>query len=98
MTEPLKPPPIVIGVSGIDDSKMRGGNADEQLKVDWQKVFAYPPFQMFVRERGGKGDDAMLMVETWLYGRVPDEVWADYSAWFERKGYWAAENPDGSLK
>lgn len=98
MSEPLKPPPMVIGVQGIDDFKMRTGRAETQLNVDWGKVFAYPPFQMFVREHGGKGDDALDMVLSWLQNREPEQVWGTYCAWFKQKGLWAAENPDGSVK
>ncbi|WP_032137129.1 hypothetical protein [Kingella negevensis] len=89
-----KPEPIRIDVSGIKPKPI----TMNVPKRDWHKICALPPFQMFVRENGGTGSDSLRAAMTYAASQNPDELWAEYEEWFEAKGYWANENPDGSLK
>lgn len=89
-----KPKPIILGVSGIAPQPITMNTP----LPDWREICAIPPFQMFVRERGQKDEDSLHAAIAYVQSHNPNDVWADYVAWFENKGYWKNENPDGSIK
>ena len=46
---PVKPPPQVLGVAGIEATPI----VIHDAKINWATVAALPPFQMFLAERDG---------------------------------------------
>lgn len=98
---PVKPPPQVLGVSGIAEQPI----VIHDAKINWAKVAALPPFQMFLVERDGPNQTGKNAQE-WATGvamrlaaSVGDDVLFDeYAAWHEAKGYWPNETPLGQVK
>ena len=98
---PVKPPPQVLGVSGIAEQPIVVHNA----KINWALVAALPPFQMFLAERDGPNQTGKNSQE-WATGvamrlaaAVNDQALFDeYAAWHEAKGYWPGETPLGQVK
>ena len=96
--EPVKPPPQVLGVSGIAEQPI----VIHDAKINWAVVAALPPFQMFLAERDGPNQTGKNSQE-WATGvavrlaaSVGDEALFDaYAAWHEAKGYWPNETPMG---
>ena len=98
---PVKPPPQVLGVSGIAEQPIIIHDA----KINWAKVAALPPFQMFLTERNGPnqtGKNAQewaTQVAMHLAATTSDIALFDaYCAWHEAKGYWPNETPLGQVK
>ena len=98
---PAKPPPQVLGVSGIKETPIIIHDA----KINWAMVAALPPFQMFLAERDGPNQTGKNSQE-WgtgvalrLAASVGDEaLFWEYAAWHEAKGYWPNETPMGVAK
>ena len=98
---PVKPPPQVLGVSGIAEQPI----VIHDAKINWAMVAALPPFQMFLAERDGPNQTGKNSQE-WATGvamrlaaSVGDEaLFGDYAAWHEAKGYWPGETPMGQVK
>lgn len=98
---PVKPPPQVLGVSGIAEQPI----VIHDPKINWAMVAALPPFQMFLAERDGPNQTGKNSQE-WATGvamrlaaSVGDEaLFGAYSAWHEAKGYWPNETPLGQVK
>ena len=98
---PVKPPPQVLGVSGIAEQPI----VIHDAKINWALVAALPPFQMFLAERDGPNQTGKNSQE-WATGvamrlasSVGDEtLFHAYSAWHEAKGYWPGETPLGQVK
>ena len=94
----IKPPPIVLGVQGIAPKPITMNEA----KADWRKIVMLPPFQMYAAECGARDGNAYQAAKVFLSNELSrkgdDVVWAEYCDWFEAKGYWANETPDGKLK
>ena len=98
---PVKPPPQVLGVSGIAEQPL----VIHDAKINWAMVAALPPFQMFLAERDGPNQTGKNSQE-WATGvalrlaaSVGDEALFDaYAAWHEAKGYWPNETPLGQVK
>lgn len=98
---PVKPPPQVLGVSGIAEQPI----VIHDAKINWAMVAALPPFQMFLAERDGPNQTGKNAQE-WATGvavrlaaSVGDEaLFAEYAAWHEAKGYWPNETPMGVAK
>lgn len=98
---PVKPPPQVLGVSGIAEQPI----VIHDPKINWAMVAALPPFQMFLAERDGPNQTGKNSQE-WatevamrLAASVGDEaLFGAYSAWHEAKGYWPGETPMGQAK
>ena len=98
---PVKPPPQVLGVSGIAEQPI----VIHDAKINWAMVAALPPFQMFLAERDGPNQTGKNSQE-WATGvamrlaaSVGDEaLFGAYSAWHEAKGYWPNETPLGQVK
>lgn len=101
MTETLKPPPQVLGVSGIAEQPIIIHDA----RINWAVVAALPPFQMFLAERDGPNQTGKNSHE-WatetamrLAAAVNDKaLYDEYASWHERKGYWPGETPLGAPK
>ena len=98
---PVKPPPQVLGVSGIAEQPI----VIHDPKINWAMVAALPPFQMFIAERDGPNQTGKNSQE-WATGAamrlaasVGDEaLFGEYAAWHEAKGYWPGETPLGQVK
>lgn len=98
---PVKPPPQVLGVSGIAEQPI----VIHDAKINWAMVAALPPFQMFLTERDGPNQTGKNSQE-WATGvamrlaaSVGDEaLFGEYAAWHEAKGYWPNETPLGTVK
>ena len=98
---PVKPPPQVLGVSGIAEQPI----VIHDAKINWAMVAALPPFQMFLAERDGPNQTGKNSQE-WATGVAmrlaastgDDALFGDYAAWHEAKGYWPNETPMGGIK
>ena len=98
---PVKPPPQVLGVSGIAEQPI----VIHDAKINWAVVAALPPFQMFLAERDGPNQTGKNSQE-WatevamrLGSAVGDKALFDaYAAWHKAKGYWPNETPLGQVK
>ena len=98
---PVKPPPQVLGVSGIAEQPI----VIHDAKINWALVAALPPFQMFLAERDGPNQTGKNSQE-WATGvamrlaaSVGDEaLFGEYAAWHAAKGYWPNETPLGQVK
>ena len=98
---PVKPPPQVLGVSGIKETPI----VIHDAKINWAVVAALPPFQMFLAERDGpnqtgkNSQEWATAVAMRLGAAVGDQALFDaYAAWHEAKGYWPVETPMGQAK
>lgn len=95
-----KPEPIRVSAKGIE-AKPVTMNAPEPA-VDWRKLAAHPPFQMFVHERNPNAEG--INSERWAFEyieRFVREVDADtllqnYIEWHAEKGYWPDEDHFGN--
>lgn len=98
---PVKPPPQVLGVSGIAEQPI----VIHDAKINWAMVAALPPFQMFLAERDGPNQTGKNSQE-WATGVAMrlaasegDQALFDaYAAWHTAKGYWPGETPMGQVK
>ena len=96
-----KPPPQVLGVSGIAEQPI----VIHEAAINWALVAALPPFQMFLAERDGPNQTGKNSQE-WATGvalkmaaAVNDQALFDeYAAWHATKGYWPNETPLGQVK
>ena len=96
-----KPPPQVLGVSGIAEQPI----VIHDAKINWALVAALPPFQMFLAERDGPNQTGKNSQE-WataiairMGAEMGDKVLFDeYATWHEAKGYWPGETPMGAAK
>lgn len=96
-----KPAPMVIGVSGFQADIY--GNDPNEDRIDWNRLAAFPPFQMFACEKSGNATDS---IELWILGFIHESVTKQgeqpffnaYSEWHENKGYWKNETVYGDLK
>lgn len=98
---PVKPPPQVLGVSGIAEQPIIIHDA----KINWAMVAALPPFQMYLAERDGPnqtGKNAQewaTQVAMHLAATTSDmALFETYCAWHTAKGYWPNETPLGQVK
>ena len=98
---PVKPPPQVLGVSGIAEQPI----VIHDPKINWALVAALPPFQMFLAERDGpnqtgkNSQEWATGVATRLAAAVSDQaLYDDYCQWHQAKGYWPNETPLGQVK
>ena len=97
---PVKPPPQVLGVSGIAEQPI----VIHDAKINWALVAALPPFQMFLAERDGPNQTGKNSQE-WatevamrLGATMGDKaLFGEYAAWHEAKGYWPGETALGGV-
>ena len=98
---PVKPPPQVLGVSGIAEQPI----VIHDAKINWALVAALPPFQMFLAERDGPNQTGQNS-QQWATGvamrlaaAVNDQaLFGEYAEWHAAKGYWPNETPLGQVK
>lgn len=96
-----KPAPMVIGASGFQGDTY--GNDPNKTQIDWCRLAAFPPFQMFACEKTGNATDS---IEFWILNFIhesvtkqgEDSLFKDYCKWHENKGYWKNETVYGDLK
>lgn len=98
-----KPEPIRVAAEGIE-AKPVTMNTDPQPNVNWRRVAQLPSFQMFVCEQAPppSSQDPEQWATAWAAQYVQrkgsGELYNEYAAWHENKGYWPNETPLGELK
>lgn len=108
--EQQRPPPIIVGVSGIEARSDMVEAPEPQSAVDWFRLFRLPSFEMFLDEcviRSAGMDDLNIKQEyTNQFMRAlkdmslePQrmELFEQYQAWHTVKGYWSNEDCFGNL-
>lgn len=98
-TARAKPPPIRVGVEGIEPRKQAPGVG---AQIDWPRLVELPAFQMYAVERSGKSPiDVMAWLGDFLQfevGQMGEQSLFDhYCRWHTEKGYWPNETPFGEL-
>ena len=99
-----KPPTQVASAEGIAAVPVTMNEPEPAKSIDWRKLCALPPFQMFVHERTPcppEGDS-----ERWAFNyvtrfiqEVDESVLLDkYIAWHRAKGCWPNETPFGVVR
>lgn len=94
-----KPPPIRVGVQGIEPRKQEPGVGQP---IEWPRLVVLPAFQMYAVERAGKSPGDVM---AWLGDFIRSEVekageqalFDDYCRWHAAKGCWPNETPLGEL-
>lgn len=99
MSAVKKPPTQVAGVVGIAANPITL-NPEQPARIDWQKVFALPCYQMFAIELSGRpAGNVTEWVREWSVQRGGEaQVLAEYCEWHADKGYWPNETPFGEIK
>lgn len=101
VAEGLKPPPIVVGVSGID--AFAGYREPVAPGIDWNKLIGLPPFQMFAAETFEFPADQYMQAMTYILhhnSSIPgalQKLFDGYCQWHAAKGHWPNETPTGEL-
>lgn len=104
--QPKKPPPIRVGVSGIDATPQRGQvgfvSPEPDGQIDWATLVGLPPFQMYMVEKKhidvDQLDSMMLPALQAIYEQGSlQKLFEDYCHWHNAKGYWRNEDPFGNL-
>lgn len=96
-----KPPPIVVGVNGIESKAVV--NTNNEPSMDWRRVMGLPPFQMFIASIIAFEPDQYESVVSALLEQCSQTTGAlqtlfdDYCAWHQQKGQWPKEDPLGNL-
>jgi len=100
--EAVKPPPIRVGVSGIDSST-QFGNKPNKNQINPQHmsfISKLPKFQMFASEKLGL---STANVDTWMDKYLSNNrdnlqaIYDEYCVWHDNKGHWVGETPDGRI-
>jgi hypothetical protein len=99
MSESMKPPPIIVGVSGIEPRKQDIAPA---AAIPWGRICGLPAFEMFVAERSGRPPanvaDAMRPFMAEQIAKLGEQGLFDaYGLWHKEKGMWPGETPLGDL-
>ncbi len=96
----MKPPTQVAGVQGIAPEPVTMHEPPKSTAVDWRRVVALPPFQMFAAERmrntSGKDSAEHAMDFVRVQGGGVD-IFSAYCGWHTDKGYWKNETPTGEI-
>lgn len=91
----VKPPPMVLGVQGIDAKPVH-----EMNQIDWATYIVLPPFQMFAAEKMPNATSEDSQRHALIYcqnnGHSPAII-EEYCAWHKAKGYWKNETPTGQI-
>lgn len=95
-----KPPPIAVGVSGIQ-SQAVVNKSDSVDWWHWEKVIGFPPFEMFLREHFGITENYMdaarvVLVQHHNNGTL-HQLFDDYCVWHKATGNWKKEDPLGNI-
>lgn len=92
-----KPPPIRVGVEGIEPRASKSGAA----AIDWSLIARLPPFQMFLNEKAGipanVDQDAYALHFATTSADGP-ALLQEYERWHAAKGLWPNETPLGQVK
>ena len=89
-----KPPPIRVGVEGIAPKPIE--LTPQRPRIEWERLFGLPPFQMYAVERARKSpDDVMAWMPAWARAQSEQALFDDYCQWHTRKGCWPNETPLG---
>lgn len=94
-----KPEPIRVGVEGIAPKPIE--LTPERPRIEWERLFGLPPFQMFAAERmrNMSRHDSEQHAANFLRSRGTGlDVLEEYVRWHAEKGYWPNETPFGALK
>lgn len=95
----VKPPPQVMGVTGIEAKPLVMNEPEGD--INWGRATAFPPFQMFAAEqmRNTSGKDSLHHAGDFVREQGGSQALLDaYVAWHAAKGYWPGESPFGGLK
>lgn len=100
MSESMKPPPIIVGVSGIEPQKQ---DAAPATPIPWGRICSLPAFEMFVAETSGRPlanvADAMRPFMAEQIAKLGEQgLFEVYGQWHKEKGMWPGETPLGELK
>ena len=95
-----KPPPTVVGVTGIESQPM--GVIGGSQPVNWGLLIELPPFQLFASEKSGQ---SVSNVNDWIRYFVSAQVqlgdeqklYEVYCNWHKGQGRWPNETPMGEL-
>ena len=103
MTDTVKPPPIIVGVQGIDAFRGHQEPAEQLAEINWDHLIGLPPFQMFAGEVFEFPHDQYEQAMQYLLHQLsqtpggPQELYDTYCRWHTVKGYWPLEDPMGRL-
>lgn len=95
-----KPPTQVAGVQGIAPERITMNEAPTTT-INWLFISELPPFQMYAAEclRNTSGKDAAKHAQDFIKANgAGQDLFDNYAAWHEAKGYWPAETPLGAIK
>ena len=88
-------------MQGIAAAPVTMNEPPKSTAVDWRRVAALPPFQMFAAERmrniSGKDSQEHAADYVRAQGGGAD-VFQAYCQWHEAKGYWKNETPMGEVR
>ena len=94
-----KPPTQIAGVVGIEPERILMNEALETT-LPWTCIASLPPFQMFAAERmrNISGKDSELHAQDFIRAKGHEkDLFDEYAAWHEAKGYWPNETPLGAV-
>ena len=97
----MKPPTQIAGVQGIAAVPVTMNEPPKSTAVDWRRVVALPPFQMFAAERmrNTSGKDSQEHAADYVQAQGGGaDVFQAYCQWHEAKGYWKNETPMGEVR
>lgn len=102
-TQP-KPPPIVLGVSGIESQVVVNTQTpDGRSNIDWQRLIGLPPFQLFMASQlAFEPDQYDPTVRYFLHQQSQNlgglqKLFDEYCCWHKQKNQWPKETPLGYL-
>lgn len=95
-----KPPPIMVGVQGIEAQQM--GLIGGKQPINWGLLIELPPFQLYASEVSGQSignvnDWIRYYVSTQLQMGNEIKLFDAYCTWHAEKGRWPNETPMGEL-
>lgn len=97
----MRPPAQTAGVQGIAAAPLTMNEPPMSTAVDWRRVVALPPFQMFAAERMRNTSGKDSQEHAFDYVRAQgggDDVFQAYCQWHADKGYWKNETPIGEVR
>lgn len=96
-----KPATQGVGVSGFNAERY----PSDVKNIPWHELVHLPKFQMYAVEKTGSSYGTSGNVMEWISGYVQDRLqtygeenlFEDYVAWHNQKGYWNKEDVFGNL-
>lgn len=95
-----KPPTQIAGVVGIEPERIVMNEAPATT-LPWPMIASLPPFQMFAAERmrNTSGVDSEKHAAYFIRAKgAGQDLFDEYAAWHEAKGYWPNETPMGEIR